>query len=238
MTGKVVAIHQPNLFPWLGFFSKMMRSDIFVFLDHTLNNPRTSIYTKTVKIITNRSEFWLVIPLKNKKDQTFVRVRDMEIDNPGLVAKKQLKTFDLNYRKAPYYGEVLPLLTEFYESSSCLITERNINFICKIAGLLGIAPVFVRSSELNHSGQSTEMLISLIKELGGSTYLSGDGAEGYQQEYLYLENKIDLKFSNFQHPVYPQFSSDTFFKGLSIIDPLMNLGFEGTKRLLTSSLLL
>jgi len=30
---RVVAIHQPNFFPWLGYFDKMARSQCFVFLD-------------------------------------------------------------------------------------------------------------------------------------------------------------------------------------------------------------
>ena len=30
---KVVAIHQPEYLPWLGFFKKMMNVELFVFLD-------------------------------------------------------------------------------------------------------------------------------------------------------------------------------------------------------------
>ena len=29
----LVAIHQPNFFPWLGYFDKIRRADIFIFLD-------------------------------------------------------------------------------------------------------------------------------------------------------------------------------------------------------------
>ncbi|SVC51895.1 uncharacterized protein METZ01_LOCUS304749, partial [marine metagenome] len=29
----IVAIHQPEYLPWLGFFKKMMSSELFVFLD-------------------------------------------------------------------------------------------------------------------------------------------------------------------------------------------------------------
>jgi hypothetical protein len=43
---KLIAIHQPNLFPWMGYFAKIAKSDAFVFLDHVVLNPRTSILPK------------------------------------------------------------------------------------------------------------------------------------------------------------------------------------------------
>ena len=36
-----VAIHQPNFLPWLGWFDKLARADVFVLLDST-QFPRTS----------------------------------------------------------------------------------------------------------------------------------------------------------------------------------------------------
>jgi len=48
----------------------------------------------------------------------------------------------------------------------------------------------------------------------------------------YSEAGIDLIYQNFQHPVYPQIGTHNFVPGLSIIDALMNIGFDGVKDLL------
>ena len=236
MSDKIVAIHQPNLFPWLGFFSKILKSDTFVFLDHVVNNPRTAIYTKRVKIILNGEEHWLTIPLKNVKGETFIPISTMEIDNPAVIASKHLKTIELNYKKAPFFSDTFEYIVPFYEHKSPLISERNIDFILSICKGLEIQKEFLKSSDLNCTLHSTEMLIEILQKTKGTTYLSGDGAEGYQEDALYKANNIQLQFSNYQHPTYPHFNTESFHKGLSIIDVLMNIGFEETKNLLLLSL--
>lgn len=231
---KVIAIHQPNLFPWLGFFSKIARADIFVFLDHVANNPRSAIYTKRVKIISNSQEFWVTLPLKSNKAEVFIPINSMEIDKPGLVATKHLKTIELNYKKAPFFSEVFEYIVNFYNHPSPFIAERNIDFIVNISKRLRIGKEFIKSSDLNCIANSTDLLIEIIQKLKGTDYLSGDGAADYQIEDLYRLNGIKLAFTRFEHPVYQQFNAKKFYKGLSIIDVLMNLGFEGTQNLLLS----
>lgn len=234
MENKIVAIHQPNLFPWIGFFGKIACSDCFVFLDHVVNNPRTAIYTKRVKIISNSSEYWLTIPLKNKKNEVFIPVNLMEIDKPEFIASKHLKTIELNYKKAPFFKEVFAYVAVFYEHSSPFIAERNIDFIISIAKKLNLQKEFIKSSDLTSVNNSTELLVEIVKKLNGTIYLSGDGAEGYQEQDLYKSNGIQLRFMNFQHPIYTQFNTKEFYKGLSVIDVLMNIGFERTQDLLLS----
>jgi hypothetical protein len=94
------------------------------------------------------------------------------------------------------------------------------------------APGMVRSSELNVNGAATDLLIATTKAVGGTAYLSGDGADGYQQDGRFAEEGLELQFQSFAPQPYPQIGSKEFVPGLSVLDALFNLGFEGTAALL------
>jgi len=66
--------------------------------------------------------------------------------------------------------------------------------------------------------------------------MCGGGAEGYQDELLFQDAGIELKHQNYKHPVYNQEGSVEFQPGLSIIDAVMNLGWEGTRQLFKPTL--
>ena len=56
---KVVAIHQPNFFPWLGYFDKILKSDEFVFFDDCQFPKKGGAWCNRVKL--------LIINNKNNK---------------------------------------------------------------------------------------------------------------------------------------------------------------------------
>ena len=232
-----VGIHQPNLFPWLGFFYKMFLSDVFVYLDSVTNNPKESIYTKRVQILSNKQAFWLTIPLGSNKEETYIPISEMTIRKDMLSAKKMLRLFEHSYSKCEFYEEVIPLVERFFNNEEEKISKRNIDFIEAVCERLEMDTVRKKSSEFDLNSSSNELLMNLTKECGGDIYLSGDGADGYQKPELFEEKGIGLEFMQFSHPEYPQKNTKEFLKGLSILDALMNIGFGGTRALLTKKAL-
>lgn len=235
MESKIIAIHQPNFFPWLGFFNKIYNSDAFVYLNHVENNPRTSIYTKRVKILVNKQEYWLTVSLKSEPQVVFMPINEMRIDNPERLKDKQLKTWELTYKKAPYFNNTFHLIENFYNNPSPFIAERNITCIDEICKILNITTTKVNSDSLYLKSTSNELLIDIIKQLKGTVYRAGGGAQGYQQDELFIKNGIALSPQEFKHPVYKQYNSSNFVAGLSIIDALMNLGFLETELLIKNA---
>jgi hypothetical protein len=231
----IVAIHQPNLFPWLGFFDKIYRCDKFVYLNHTENNPRTAIYTKRVKILVNKQEYWLTCNLKSSPDVVFMPINKMVLDKSEILKDKHLKTIELNYKKAPYFNEAFPSFQKFYEHPSAFISERNIAFINEVCDKLEITTPKLISDQMDISGSSNDLLVDIIKKTNGTAYMPGGGASGYQDDEMFTRNGIEIKPQNFKHPVYKQFNTSSFLAGLSILDALMNLGFEGTSQLIRNA---
>ncbi len=231
---KKIAIHQPNLFPWLGYFYKIRLCDEFIFLDHTVNNKSESTYTRRVKIIGNNgTEFNVTIPLKKTNNSNFSALNTWEIkfDQHGF-PEKLLKTIESTYKKHPFYDETIPLIHKFFINSDESLVNKNIEFIVSVCELLNIKRPFYRSSELQYEGKSTDLLISLVKNIAGETYISGKGGDNYQNPVLFKEHSISLEYTNFVHPVYDQRMQTNFKSGLSILDALFNLGTEGTRKLL------
>ena len=235
MENKVIAIHQPNLFPWLGYYSKINKSDIFVFLDHTINNRTDAIYTRRVQILNTQGEAsYLTIPVKKIDGSDFGPINKWEINfDQASFPRKQLESIKQTYGKLPYFNEVFPLIEKLFDDSKVLnLVDRNISFIKESCRLLEIETPFLISSEIDTRGNSTELLISIVSHLEGTHYLSGKGGDNYQDPEMFKNANIVLDRIGYKHPIYPQEKSKEFTGGLSIIDCLMNIGFEETAKLI------
>lgn len=232
----IAAIHQPNFFPWLGFFDKIVRSDIFVILDHVTNRPNDAIWTKRVQIICNQNPYWLTIPLKKSKESEFIPINQMQINSEEKFYQKHLRTIQQNYGKSPHFEEVIYLLNFFYNHDSDFIADRNIAFITKVCEVLEIKRTFVKSSDLDCQQASTELLAEICRKVRATSYLYGKGASNYQNNEILERKGIKPVAQNFIHPVYHQFNSSTVVPGVSIIDALMNCGIEGTKNLIVKNI--
>jgi WbqC-like protein len=156
----------------------------------------------------------------------------MQINDREPWRAKTLRSLQMSYGRAPHYRDIGPIVTELIEQPTQDLSQFNLNAIRRIADGLSLQTPFVLGSELAVAGQATEMLINLVKVTGGDAYLAGGGAAGYQEDASFREAGVELVYQDFQHPVYPQVNTDEFKPGMSIVDALMNLGFDGVRELL------
>ncbi len=236
--GKLVAIHQPNFLPWLGFFDKLARADVFVLLDD-VQFPRTSkgTWINRVKLLVAGRATWVTVPIVRSGGSTR-RVRDVQIDDSQPWRKKLLRTVEVNYRRAPYFDEAFPLVEELVTRPTDQLAEFNEVNIRRVGDELGLDTAkLVHSSKIETGASGTELLVELTRGVGGTAYLSGGLApEAYQDDAAFAASGVKLVLQDFRHPSYPQ-SVDEPVHGLSIVDALMNCGIAGTAALIAGTAL-
>jgi hypothetical protein len=234
---KVVAIHQPNFFPWLGFFDRINKSDAFILMDNAQLPKKGSSYTNRVQLIVNRQPSWVRVLVGH--DYHGVRlIKDIEISNSKPWQRKLLGTLTTNYSRAPFYSELFPYIEDIVNNPNELLGKYNIFVIRSIMNKLQMdTSKLVLGSEIKprEDWQNTpELLVDMIKMLGGTTYFSGDAAWGYQE--VLEKSGIEVVYQKFTSPVYNQCNTSEFVPGLSIIDCLMNIGLQGTRNILSNNI--
>ena len=229
----IVAAHQPNFLPWLGFFDKLVRADVLVLLDD-VQFPRTGagVWTNRVRIVIAGEPQWITVPIL-RAGRGVQLVNEVRIDDSQPWRKKLLRTIELNYSKAAAFGEMFPLVRSLVETDSELLAEYNDRNLRRLAAELGLdESKLVRSSELAVESAGTDLLIAVTRAVGGTVYLSGDGAAGYQDDERFAQAGLELRFQEYEHPEYPQLAPAPV-PGLSIVDALLNCGFDGARALVS-----
>jgi hypothetical protein len=76
----------------------------------------------------------------------------------------------------------MPVLSDLIENPTDDLAEYNRASIAALKDSLGLEAELVPSSSLGVESQATMRLIELVKAVGGTAYLSGGGAGGYQED--------------------------------------------------------
>jgi WbqC-like protein family len=228
---RLVAIHQPNFLPWLGYFDKLARCDVFVLLDDVQFPKKQGTWMNRVRLLVAGEPAWITVPVV-RSYHGLRRVDEMEIDESRPWRRKLLATIEQNYRRAPCFDETMPLVVEVVMQEAPLLARFNEAGVRLLAAAVGLdVGRLIRASTLGVAGSATDLLIALTRKVGGDCYLAGGGADGYQQDERFAAAGVGLRYQEFVHPTYPQMTPAPHH-GLSIVDALMHRGAEATARLL------
>lgn len=218
----ILAGHQPEYLPYLGFFYKMTQCDQFVLVDHvqflkkSFQN-RNSIRSKTGKLL-------LTVPVLTKGRPT-QRIDEVLINNGEIWARKHWRSIHLNYRGYPFFKDHQDFFEDVFTRRWERLVDLNGSIISYLMKCFGIERPLLYSSHYAISGWKTDMLIDLCMKLGADTYVSGWGAKAYVEVEKFRQHALTHRFVRFVHPTYTQ-SDEPFIPGLSAIDLLFNYGPE------------
>tara|TARA_B100001765_G_scaffold42776_1_gene24556 strand:- start:449 stop:1156 length:708 start_codon:yes stop_codon:yes gene_type:complete len=227
---KVVAIHQPEYLPWLGFFKKMMNVELFVFLDDV--QFRKKGWQNRNRIRINDGTTLLSIPVHT---HSYPKINEVTIDNEKNWSMRHKKSILYNYARAPYFGEIKDFIESIFEKKFQYLVDLNTEIIKFIMNELEIKSKIVFSSELEISKKGSDRVLDICKAVGADHYITGTfWAESNLRVEEFKKSNIDVEFQKFQHPIYKQIHGE-FIPEMSIIDLLFNEGRKEAKKILQNS---
>ncbi len=216
-----IAIMQPYLFPYIGYFQLMNAVDKFVIYDDVqyIKNGwinRNNILLEGDKHLFTLSikEDSLCLPI-NKRN--FSPVIDHEIQN-------LFKTMTYAYKKAPYFQTVFPFIEKLLLgiSSTRTISSNLTEILCSLVEFLHIKTTMLVSSSIkkDRSLRGEQKVIYIVNKLGGDCYINAIGGLNLYSKEAFRDKKISLNFIKSRDIQYKQLNN-VFIPNLSIIDVLM-----------------
>ena len=224
----IVAIHQPNYLPWLGYFHKITVADTFVFLDDVQFSKGS--YTNRVKVLSPAGPRWITVPVRAAFG---LGINEIHLAKTEWKCS-HIETLRNYYRRAPAFGEVWSALPDLInDAPSSSISDLNCWLVEKISNQLGLVCDFRRSSTMDLLSKSDNRLVDIVLKVAkDGTYYSGHGASSYQDPRKFAEAELGFTYSSFEQKAYPQFNSAVHVTGLSVLDALFNIGWDATARML------
>ena len=226
---KRIAVMQPYVFPYLGYFHLIDASHLFVFYDDVHYIKRGWINRN--RILLNGSELLLTVPVAGASQNTLI------IDTP-LVAddkwkSKLTKTLAQAYRKAPYFSPVIELINAVIHAGHTNIADMAIDSVVSVYKYLGIEFSYTRSSSCSPGTRGlggADRLIAICKDQEYKHYVNAAGGKELYERRYFSDDGIELSFIECEPIEYKQFDN-AFVPWLSIIDVMMFNDVAGVKEL-------
>jgi hypothetical protein len=228
----LTAGHQPNLYPYGGFFAKMLSVDKFVIVDNTQYVRKQYHNRNRIKLL-NGNSIWLSIPVKNA-GRFGQLINEVEIDNSQRWREKHKNTLLLNYKKAPCFDFLFPELEALLDKDWRRLVDFNIAFINLCAEKLEINTPLYIASGLGISGVSTNLILDICGKTSSNSYLHGKHSLDYVDFELMRGSGIKNYIQDFNAVPYTQLT-DPFEPNLSILDIIFNRGADTRDILLNSN---
>jgi len=229
---KKIAIMQPYLFPYIGYWQLLNFVDKFIIYDDVNYIKQGWINRNNILVQSKAKTF--TIPLNNASSNK--NINETYVNNILYARweKKFIKTIEQSYHKAPYFQKIYDLIIKvlMYNENST-ISELAYISIVEIKRYLNLKTKIIKSSSIynNSNLYGKDRVIDICKIEKATDYINPIGGEKlYNKKEFKIEN-INLFFIESDSIIYKQFNH-SFTPNLSIIDILMFNSIEETKEFL------
>lgn len=215
-----VAVMQPYIFPYIGYWQLIRAVDEFVLLDDVNYIVRGYINRNT--ILLNGQPYRFTIPIKKASQNRLIM--HTKLDFTQKEKDRFLLTIYTAYHKAKSYDLVMPLIEAIINNSQDDLTEFIRYSINIIDDYLHINTKISISSEVDKDlgVKAQDRIIEICKRKKADIYINPCGGRKLYEKEMFARENIKLLFLDPDLDSINYFQNqDTFQKSLSIIDILM-----------------
>jgi hypothetical protein len=218
--GMKLAIMQPYLFPYLGYFQLIAAVDKFVIYDDVAFIKQG--WVNRNQILLQGQPHLFSVPLQGASSNKTIRDTLVSFQEYPRWKDKFLKTIALAYAKAPHYEATRALLSRVIEADPGSIGELARRGIREVCHTLGLPAQIEPSSTIYGNGHlhAQDRVLDICARERATLYINAPGGRELYAFETFAAHGIELRFLRSRLPAYSQFKHE-FVPALSIIDGLM-----------------
>jgi hypothetical protein len=213
-----LAIMQPYLFPYIGYFQLIASVDKFVFYDD-VNFIKNGWINRNRVCLAGEARY-LTFPLAGASP--FQKINEVLVQEDHVWRKKVAEQMRHAYSKAPHFEVVHAMVSKSLLSGESTISEIAKNSVIDVCNYLSLTTEFVMSSSIYDNSNLTgaDRVIDICRKELADEYFNPSGGKDLYDAAAFNAAGLGLHFIAPKLPAYPQLSSQ-YIPGLSIIDVLM-----------------
>ncbi len=210
-----LAIMQPYLFPYLGYFQLIKSVDAFV-VYNDVNYIKGGWINRNF-ILSQGNKLLITMPLTGASPNKLINQIVV-----GGGQNKLLESIRHAYSKAPQFKVVFPLIETILLQQENNLAKFLTFGLLHICEYLGVQPKWHISSELKKDNNlfGQEKILAICQELGATQYINAPGGKELYDRKYFSSKGMQLSFIQTKSVIYHQFGEE-FVPNLSIIDVMM-----------------
>ncbi len=213
-----IAIMQPYILPYIGYFQLIKAVDKFIIYDDV--NFINRGWINRNRLLVGGKDSLFTIPLKEASQNKLIH--EIEVNWDTAWKSKFLKTLEQSYKKAPFYADVLPLVQASLALDNVPISEVIVENLRILCSYLDIKTEIIASSRSynNQHLKAQERILDICLQEKAHQYINPIGGLELYDKTVFEEKGMVLNFIKAKAISYPQFKNE-FVPWLSILDVLM-----------------
>lgn len=223
-----LSAHQPAYLPWLGYFDKIMKSDIFIYLDNVQFEKNSFINRNAINSFNG--PLTLTVPVL-QKGHIESNITKLKINNLVNWRKKHWNAIMQNYSKANFFGCYGEKIHSFYTVDWEYLSDLCFEMLLFFMKELDLKTKILKLSSLHVEGHKQKMIIELCQLYKANHFIFGSLGKNYVDEGEFKKLNISVSYQNYINPIYDQYHGH-FVSNLSILDALLNIGPDKLRGLL------